>query len=167
MCKSISYGSISPLAYTHCPTSWCMHAGFVKTNMFRRLRTRTRIKSSAALNRAQLKGGNTVKSQPETKVCSSLPSLLQIVKYWGKGLSINVVQNRRAAYYLFFQSWTKKQQCWWECFRGWIIKTKVVPRRRTRVRGRVGRPRTEAQQENIDIEKPVVSANLHNPRPWF
>ena len=33
---------------------------------------------------------------------------------------------------------------------------KVVPRRRTRVRGRVSRPRTEAEQENIDIEKPVV-----------
>jgi len=66
----------------------------------RRLRTRTRIKSSAALNRSQLKGGNTVQSQSAEK--------------------------------------------------------KVVPRRRTRVRGRVSRPRSEAQQQNIDIEKPVV-----------
>ena len=35
-------------------------------------------------------------------------------------------------------------------------RLKMVPRRRTRVRGRVSRPRTEAQQENIEIEKPVV-----------
>ena len=38
---------------------------------------------------------------------------------------------------------------------------KVVPRRRTRVRGRVSRPRTEAEQENIDIEKPVVPPSPH------
>jgi len=64
----------------------------------RRLRTRTRIKSSAALNRAQLKGGNTVRSKPETK--------------------------------------------------------SVVPRRRTRVRGRIGSPRSE--ENGGAEEKPLV-----------
>jgi len=65
----------------------------------RRLRTRTRIKSSAALNRASLKGGNKGGSQ---------------------------------------------------------VEAKAVPRRRTRVRGRVSRPRSEGERQNADVEKPLV-----------
>ena len=45
------------------------------SSLSRRLRTRTRIKSSAALNRASLKGGNKGGSQVETKVgCSEIKS---------------------------------------------------------------------------------------------